>query len=989
MQQRSIGSASVLCATTFPGQTPQHLTFAGVTSECKWALQDLDREFPSDWSSYTYLVLELKNSSPQRFFVRVHTPDGVRVLRIQPVGHGVWYRAAIPLQYFKGKDQSGHDLASTINRPRNSFWMSVEGPFGSLDNVEALELAMEYPIGQGPEHLAPTIEIRLLGLAQEDPGAEILEQLPVVDEFGQWRPVDWPGKITSLEQLRAEWAGEEQRLASGAIRYTHYGGYPNTQARATGFFRVEEIDGRWWFVDPEGRLFLSTGVNGTGAYSYTRTAGRESYYTVIPPDETGRGASFYTLNLRRRFGEQWQGAWAAQTLRRMEAWGLNTIYAWERALLAAEPRKPYVVTVRGWQTGTAFLGMPDVYADEFARQADEVAARECAPYRDDSYLLGYFVGNEPPWPDRESELVDMILAGPPTAIQGQAKSFLAHGDTPGRRREFVLSAFERYLEIINGAVRRQDPNHLNLGLRFGLEPPEDIIRMGRHFDVYSLNIYGVDPTAKVAGGSFFREKRTLVIDPASLEYLQWRDPRQPSLTEANKIGDPVERVRKFISLDDDAARFGWDLLAATFVYSANRVPEICDDIAQIDRGMRWGYAWDLGPFELWDALGVKETVARMQAEGRNMPEWVLALAASDDPHFYRREGAALAAWGPGKTFTALPARPRALLLADLKQAGKTLDESPAASLVDLGDHVACLEFRTKANLVTEEVHQFIEKILGGAGDAYDALVIGNQGSHFSGGADIKMMADRIRAGEFDAIEATLRYVQKVSMALKYSPIPVVAAPFGRVLGGGLEICLHCDRIQADADVNMGLVEAGVGLVPSAGGIKESLIRAMDVLRGVAWPFPNLMTTFEALAQAKITGSAWEAFDWNYMRRGDGVTMNRESVIYAAKRTALGMLEAGYQPPLPAKVKVMGVDGIGNFRSILYNMGQSQFISEHDRYLGEKIAWVLSGGDVDPNTEVDEWYLLALERRAFLEVCRTPKTLERIQAVLTTGKPLRN
>ena len=491
------------------------------------------------------------------------------------------------------------------------------------------------------------------------------------------------------------------------------------------------------------------------------------------------------------------------------------------------------------------------------------------------------------------------------------------------------------------------------------------------------------------GGSFFREKRTLVIDPATLEYKPWQDPRQPSLAEANKVSDPVERVRTFISFDDAAARFGWDLLAACFVYSATRIPEICSDIAQIDRGMVWGFGWEIGPFQLWDALGVKETVARMQAEGRAVPEWVLALAASDDPHFYKQDGPVLSTYGPQKKYAPLAPRPRQISLADLKAAGKTLDESPAAGLIDLGDRVACLEFRTKAGMMTEDVHRFLEKILAQAGRDYDALVIGHQGPHFSGGADMKYMADRINAGDFDAIDATIRYVQKTSMALKYSPIPVVAAPFGRVLGGGLEICLHCDRIQAQADVAMGLVETSVGLIPSAGGIKESLIRGMDVLKGVVWPWPNLMPAFEALAQAKVTGSAWEAFDLNYMRKGDGVTMNREGVIYAAKQVALGMLGAGYQPPVPAKVKVMGYDGIGNFRSILYNMGQSQFISEHDRYLGEKVAFVLSGGDVDPQTEVDEWYLLHLERKTFLEVCRQPKSLERMQAMLTTGKPLRN
>jgi 3-hydroxyacyl-CoA dehydrogenase len=492
-----------------------------------------------------------------------------------------------------------------------------------------------------------------------------------------------------------------------------------------------------------------------------------------------------------------------------------------------------------------------------------------------------------------------------------------------------------------------------------------------------------------AGSGFYKEKRTQTFDPATMDYRPRQEPRQSSIVEANKISDPAERVRKFVSRDDDAARFGWDLLAATFVYSANRIPEICADIAQIDRGMRWGYAWDLGPFELWDSLGVKETVARMQAEGRAVPDWVAALAESDEPRFYKQDGASVAAFGPEKRYVPLAPRPRTIVLDDLKRAGKTLDECPAASLIDLGDRVVCLEYHTRGNTVTEEVHQFTEKILTAAGRDYDALVIGNQGSHFSGGADLKMMADRIRAGEFVAIDATLRYVQKVTMALKYSPIPVVAAPFGRVLGGGVEVCLHCDRIQAEANVSMGLVETSVGLIPGAGGIKESLLRAMAVLKGVSWPFPYLMPVFDAIVQAKTTGSAYEAFDLNYMRPGDGVTMNKEGVIYAAKRTALQMLDTGYQPPVPAKVKVMGVDGIGNFRCVSYNMVQGQFISEHDRYLGEKVAYVLSGGEVDPGTEVDEWHLLHLERTAFLEICHTPKTLERIQAMLDTGKPLRN
>lgn len=492
------------------------------------------------------------------------------------------------------------------------------------------------------------------------------------------------------------------------------------------------------------------------------------------------------------------------------------------------------------------------------------------------------------------------------------------------------------------------------------------------------------------GGSFFREKRTLVIDPATLEYRPWQDPRQPSIAEANKISDPVARVRKFITFTDDAARFGWDLLAATLVYSANRVPEICADIAQIDRGMRWGYAWDLGPFELWDALGVKETVERMLAEGRAVPEWVRKLAASDSPYFYKKEAGRTLVMGPGQPgYRLLPARKRTIMLADLKAEGRTLDESDAASLVDLGDRVACVEFHTKANIVSLEVLAFIEKAISGAGDAYDALVIGNQGPNFGAGADLRMMLDLIAAEDWEGIDASLRAAQRASMAIKYAPIPIVAAPHGRVLGGGLEVCLHCHRVQAHADVNMGLVETSVGLVPAAGGMKEMVLRTMAPAQGVNWQYFIMRRSFDAITQAKVSGSAWEAFDLGYLRPGDGVTMNRDSVIYAAKQVALSMLETGWQTPAPTKVRVMGRDGVGNYRGLLRNMRGSDFISDHDEFLGRQVAYVLSGGDVDINTEVDEQYLLDLERKAFLEACRTRESAERLRAMLTTGKPLRN
>jgi 3-hydroxyacyl-CoA dehydrogenase len=519
---------------------------------------------------------------------------------------------------------------------------------------------------------------------------------------------------------------------------------------------------------------------------------------------------------------------------------------------------------------------------------------------------------------------------------------------------------------------------------------DDEMREQWHLPDWILQMVERGLTGEKAGGSFFREKRTLVIDPATLEYRPWQDPPQASLTEANKISDPVARVKKFISYDDAAARFGWDLLAATFVYSANRVPEICADITQIDRSMRWGYAWGLGPFELWDALGVKETVERMQAEGRAVPGWVAALAESDHPYFYKKEADSVKAWGPGQTeHKALAPRARTIVLADLKAAGRTLDANADAGLIDLGDRVACVEFRTKANVASLSALAFIEKAIAQAGDAYDALVIGNQGAHFSGGADLKMMLDLIGAEDWDAIESTVRAAQRASMAIKYAPIPIVAAPFGRVLGGGAEICLHCHRVQAHADVAMGLVETSVGLVPAAGGMKEAVLRTMAPARGVTWPWFIMQRSFEAITMAKISSSAWEAFDLGYLRPGDGVTMNRDSLIYAAKQVALSMLESGWQTPAPAKVRVMGVDGMGNYRWILDNVRAGDFISDHDHYLSSQVGWVLSGGEVEIDSEVDEEYLLDLERKAFLDVCRTPKSIERMQHMLSTGKPLRN
>lgn len=473
------------------GAETKKAVFEGASPEFKWALKDLNPDLPSDWSAYEFLVLEIRHSTTQRFELRLHNADGVRRVRIHPF-QGAWIRAAVPLRYFRRADRQGFDLASLGNKSRATFWINLMGSYGALNAVEALGVAMQEPIG------APTLEIRSVRLAKEDPGDAVLEPKPLVDEFGQWIHAEWPGKARTLEELKREWAAEEKSLGGGDFRYCRYGGYEGTKAKATGYFRVEEVEGKWWFVDPDGHLFFSVGADCMVNWSGTRTQGREEAFAALPPGDLspfgqrGRGipgASFYTWNLVRRFGGDWEEKWVDLTVRRMTAWGLNTIANWSDPRLWGAQRKAYVVMLRGWGMESGAMGMPDVYSAGFVRTADEAAARQCAPRKNDPYLLGYFIANEPPWPGRESLVVDAILEGPGTATQRELKAFLGEGDTAERRRAFVQRAFERFVEVTSGAIRKHDPNHLNLGLRFGSRAPAEMIRASRIFDVYSMNSY--------------------------------------------------------------------------------------------------------------------------------------------------------------------------------------------------------------------------------------------------------------------------------------------------------------------------------------------------------------------------------------------------------------------------------------------------------------------------------------------------------------------
>lgn len=484
--------------------TPQKASFAADVTTVTWPLAEIDPQLPTDWSDAQFLVVEFRSSTSQRFELGLVSDEGTVSKRIHPFA-GVWVRASIPLRFYRQGLGDADELASTVNQPRSSYWINIEaGGHAPVKNVRALSVTMRYPAH------AASVEIRKVSLAKTDAGDAVLDgSLPLIDDFGQYVHAQWTGKAASYAQLQREWAQENRMLVPRAeVPPCRYGGFApaknEPRRKATGFFRVEEIEGRWWLIDPQGCRFWSAGVNGAGAEPpSTLILNRSKLFASIPTSaqipSPGAGSdplrdpvSFYLANLRKRFGVDWRGPSAQLTSRRMRAWGLNTAYgaALNDALTVPSMRQPYVLPLRGWQqVDGAIMGMPDVYSAAFAARVDREAAQQLAPRRDDPWMIGYFIGNEPPWPARESQLVDLVLAGPSSELQKRFRAGLARGDTPATRKALVHAAFTRYLEVVNAAVRRHDPNHLHLGIRFGGTPPDDVIALARGFDVYSMNKY--------------------------------------------------------------------------------------------------------------------------------------------------------------------------------------------------------------------------------------------------------------------------------------------------------------------------------------------------------------------------------------------------------------------------------------------------------------------------------------------------------------------
>ncbi len=481
-----------------------------------------------------------------------------------------------------------------------------------------------------------------------------------------------------------------------------------------------------------------------------------------------------------------------------------------------------------------------------------------------------------------------------------------------------------------------------------------------------------------------KEREIHAIDWKTLEYHPTEKPRFDSLETVRRIEPLADRLKALVALEDKAGRFLWQALSDHIVYAAHMVPEISDRIVEIDRAMRWGYANAMGPFELWDALGFESTARRIESEGRALPANVQQMLSSGATSFYR---AADADGEPRVEYFDLAAntgyhqvetRPGVLVLADLKHARGVVKTNPGASLIDLGDGVLCCEFHSKMNSLGEDIFRMLEAGLAELENSFDAMVIGNQGENFSAGANLMMVLLAAQEQEWDDLNAAIHRYQQINMALKYSPKPVVAAPFGMALGGGCETPLHCARIQASAELYMGLVEVGVGVVPAGGGCKEMLLRSHDVKK-----------IFEHIGFAKVSSSAVEARTFRFLRDGDGISMNPERLLEDAKHLALSLLP-GYAPGAPrTDIAVSGEGGFALMKMGVWMAHKGGYISDYDAVVGEKLAHVLSGGRLTGTPHVSEQYLLDLEREAFLSLCGRPETQQRIQHMLKTGKPLRN
>ncbi|MGD8226256.1 MAG: 3-hydroxyacyl-CoA dehydrogenase NAD-binding domain-containing protein [Desulfobacteraceae bacterium] len=492
----------------------------------------------------------------------------------------------------------------------------------------------------------------------------------------------------------------------------------------------------------------------------------------------------------------------------------------------------------------------------------------------------------------------------------------------------------------------------------------------------------------------------LSLDYNSLEHTPQEKVNLTSLNTAKNISGVSEKIKSLYYADDVGGEFTFRTMSESLIYAANRIPEIADDIVNVDNAMKWGFARKLGPFEAWDGIGVRESVAKMKGAGYEISEWVQEMLDSGKDAFYTKKNGEPCFYDvASKTYEGMPLKPGIILLPPLKEREKKVEGNTGASLIDIGDGVACLEFHTKMNAIGEDITAMIHKSAEIVSKDFEGLVIANHGTNFSAGANLVMVLFAAQEEEWDDLEFAVKSFQDAMMKLKYLDKPVVAAPAGMALAGGCEVCLAADRIRYAAESYMGLVEVGVGLIPAGGGCKELLIRntehLFEVEKGGLYPkqielMPFVARAFEAIALAKVSTSGPEAAKLGYLRATDKMTVNRDYLIEDAKNTVLAMNMEGYTPPRPLKeIRVPGENTLAMMKLAIWTLHEQGYATDHDVTVSTKVAHVLCGGKVLADTKVSEEYLLDLELEAFLSLCGDPNTHARIQHMLNTGKPLRN
>lgn len=503
-----------------------------------------------------------------------------------------------------------------------------------------------------------------------------------------------------------------------------------------------------------------------------------------------------------------------------------------------------------------------------------------------------------------------------------------------------------------------------------------------------------------SGAGFYKKVREkgkskiLALDLETGEYVAQEKRRFKAIGAAKKFDKPAKAIKALLTTDDEVGNFAWKVTADTLIYAANRIPEVADDIVNVDAAMRWGFGWELGPFESWDAYGVPEAVERMKAEGMAVPSWVDAMLASGRTSFYERNAdGAMTFWGMDGASHLVPVSDRIIRIADLKAADKEIEKNASASLYDLDDGVLLLEFHSKLNALDNLIFDMYEGALDrlDAGE-FDALVVGNQdGRAFCAGANILAILMGSMQQAWDEIDGSIARLQALMMRAKYNAKPVVTAPHGLTLGGGVEVAMHSAATVALGETYAGLVEGGVGLVPAGGGCKELLARYLgDIPEGVDYdPNPFIQRAFQHIGLATVATSAEEARAMGFLRPTDRVVTNSDQLIAEAKRVALGLVKMGWTPPRPRRVKVPGAQARAAINLYLYQMHEGGYATDHDMVVGKWLSWVLTGGDAPAGSWLTEDDLLRLERHAFIELCKTPGTQARISHMLQTNKPLRN